>query len=192
MIYILIGAAGFIILFFFDLAALKQIRFLKTVIWVVGNGLIFVSLNIMMFRSPRYTLPDAIRYSGIALSVITSPLLAYSLLIEIPFKRTYLDKGTGDKLVITGTYALVRHPGVLWLILLLIGFFLSTGSKTLLITLPVWAFLDILYIIIQDKIFFVRQFGEEYVRYQQEVPMLIPNIKSIKRCLSTFFNKNPI
>jgi protein-S-isoprenylcysteine O-methyltransferase Ste14 len=192
MIYILIGAAGFIILFFFDLAALKQIRFLKTVIWVVGNGLIFVSLNIMMFRSPRYTLPDAIRYSGIALSVITSPLLAYSLLIEIPFKRTYLDKGTGDKLVTTGTYALVRHPGVLWLILLLIGFFLSTGSKTLLITLPVWAFLDILYIIIQDKIFFVRQFGEEYVRYQQEVPMLIPNIKSIKRCLSTFFNKNPI
>ena len=191
MLYILIGAAGFIVLFFFDLVALKKIRFLKTVIWLVGNGLIFVPLNIMMFRSPRYVLPDAARYTGIVISVISSPLLAYSLLIEIPFKRTYLDKGTGDRLVTTGTYALVRHPGVLWLLLLLVGFFLSTGSKTLLLALPVWGGLDIVYIILQDKLFFVRQFGEGYLRYQQEVPMLIPTLKSIKLCLSTFFKKTP-
>jgi len=189
MIFVIIGAVGFVILFLFDPIALQKIKILKPFIWLIGNGLIFISLNRMMFNSPQFIMPKFLKYVGIAMSVTASPLLVYSLLIEIPFKTTYLDKGAGSKLITTGTYALVRHPGVLWLILLLIGFFLISGSKTLLVALPIWIFLDILYIILQDRYFFIKQFGEAYEKYQKEVPMLIPSSASIKRCICTFLKK---
>jgi len=35
--------------------------------------------------------------------------------LEIPFSQTYVDEGVLEHLVNTGTYALVRHPGVLCL-----------------------------------------------------------------------------
>lgn len=189
MIFVIIGAVGFVILFFFDLAALKKVRFLKTVIWIVGYGLIAYSLNVIIRRGAQFVIPTSIKITGIVFSTIFTILLIYSLLIEIPFKRTYLDKGAGSKLITTGTYALVRHPGVLWFILFLIGLFLATGSRILLIATPVWWFMDILYVVIQDKYYFPKQFGDAYKKYQKEVPLLIPNKVSIKRCLTTFLRK---
>jgi len=189
MLYIIIGVAGFIILFFFDLAASKKIRFLKTVIWIVGYGLIAYSLNVIIRRGAQFVLPTSIKITGIVLSTIFTILLIYSLLIEIPFKRTYLDKGAGSELITTGTYALVRHPGVLWFILFLIGLFLAIGSRILLIVIPVWGSMDILYVVIQDKYYFPKQFENAYKKYQKEVPMLIPNKASIKRCFTTFLWK---
>ena len=188
MVYIFIGVSGFIILFFFDLVALKKIRLIKTIIWIVGYGLIVFSLNMIIRRGELFLLPNSVKVTGIVLSAIFTILLIYSLLIEIPFKRTYLERGAGNKLVTTGTYALVRHPGVLWFILFLIGMFLVSGSKTLLVTIPVWGFMDVLYVIIQDKYYFPDQFGEAYKKYQSEVPMLIPTRASVKRCFATFIN----
>ena len=60
-----------------------------------------------------------------------------------------------------------------------------TGSKTLLFALPVWSAVDIIYIVLQERFIFIKMFGEEYREYQQEVPILIPTRKSIKRCVST-------
>ncbi|MBN2323454.1 MAG: hypothetical protein JXQ30_06945 [Spirochaetes bacterium] len=189
MIYVIIGAVGFLILFFFDLAALKKIRLLKTFIWIIGYGLISYSLNVIIRREARFVFPCYIKITGVVLSIVFTILLIYSLLIEIPFKTTYLKKGAGGKLITTGTYALVRHPGVLWFILFLIGLFLASGSRTLLVATPVWWSMDIIYILIQDKYYFPKQFGDAYKQYQEEVPMLVPNKKSIKRCFTTFLWK---
>ena len=189
MIFVIIGAVGFVILYFFDLAALKGVRVLKTAIWIAGYGLVAFALNMLIRRSESFAIPAFVKIIGIVFSIITTLLLLYSLLIEIPFKKTYLDKGAGSKLITTGTYALVRHPGVLWFILFLIGLFLATGEKLVLLTIPVWGFLDVLYVIIQDKYYFPKQFGDAYKKYQKEVPMLIPNKTSIKRCFTTFLWK---
>ncbi|UCB45288.1 MAG: DUF1295 domain-containing protein [Spirochaetota bacterium] len=186
MIYIFIGIIGFIILFFFDLVALRKIPFLKTAIWLAGYGLIAFSLNSIIRKSTRFDFPNYVKTIGIVISTVFSILLIYSLLIEIPFKKTYLDKGAGTELITTGTYALTRHPGVLWFLVVFIGIFLATGSKMLLIATPVWWSMDIIYVVIQDKIFFPKQFGDAYRRYQNEVPILIPTRNSIKRCISTF------
>jgi protein-S-isoprenylcysteine O-methyltransferase Ste14 len=187
MVYICIGIAGFIILFFFDLAALKRIRLLKTIIWIIGYGLIAYSMNMIIRRGERFLLPTYVKVVGIVLSVVFTFLLIYSLLIEIPFKRTYLDRGAGDKLITTGTYALVRHPGVLWFLGAFVGIFLAAGSKMLLVATPVWWFIDIIYVVVQDKFYFPKQFGDTYRKYQKEVPMLIPTGKSINRCITTMF-----
>jgi protein-S-isoprenylcysteine O-methyltransferase Ste14 len=125
-----------------------------------------------------------------ALAGLFTILLVYSILIEIPFRRTYLQKGAGDILVTTGTYALTRHPGVLWLAVCLIGMFLATGTRLLIIAIPVWVIIDTLYVLIQDRYYFPRQFGKAYDDYKMTVPMLIPTLKSIRRCLKTVRN-NP-
>lgn len=189
MIYIALGVFGFIVLFFFDLFALKGVRAVKTLIWFAGYGLISYAINVMIRKEPRIDLPPFLRIIGIALAGLFALLLVYSLLIEIPFRRTYLQKGAGDKLVTTGTYALVRHPGVLWLVVCLIGMFLATGTKLLLVAIPVWVLMDVIYVVIQDRYYFPRQFGKAYDDYRRSVPMLIPTVKSTRRCIQTTLNK---
>jgi len=141
MRYIALGVVAFIIAGFFDLAALQRIRYLKQII-----GLAFVILFgyalVMVARHPdKLLLPAWLSSAGWPFLVISGLLLIYSLFLEIPFRQTYAAAGVGDKLVKTGTYALVRHPGVLWL------------------AAPLWIFLDVLYVWIQERFFLGRMFA---------------------------------
>jgi len=81
-------------------------------------------------------------------------------------------------LIKTGTYALVRHPGVIWYVLFLIALLLVSRSKLFLIAAPIWIFMDILYVFVQEKFYFSRMFPG-YGEYKKETPMLIPTRKSL-------------
>ena len=111
-------------------------------------------------------------------------LLVYSLFLEIPFAKTYVGEGVGDQLITTGTYALVRHPGVLWLALFLLALVLVSGSRLLLIAAPAWIAADVLYVWLQEKLF-LREVFPGYEAYRQETPMLLPSWKSMGRCYKT-------
>jgi len=113
------------------------------------------------------------------------PLLLVSLFLEIPFRQTDAADGVGDTLVKTGTYALVRHPGVLWLALFLASLILVSRSRLLLVAAPVWLFMDVLYVWVQECSYFTKMFPG-YEQYQRETPMLIPNGESIAQCIRTF------
>jgi len=88
-------------------------------------------------------------------------------------------------LIKTGTYALVRHPGVIWYVLFLIALLLISRSRLLLIALPIWVFMDVLYVFIQEKFYFPHMFPG-YGEYKKETPMLIPNRKSFSSFLASF------
>jgi protein-S-isoprenylcysteine O-methyltransferase Ste14 len=90
----------------------------------------------------------------------------------------------GDKLVKTGTYALVRHPGVLWFGLFLLALVGVSRSKLLLIAAPLWFLLDVLWVWIQERFYFNQMFPG-YEQYKRETPMLIPTRESIVRCVKT-------
>jgi len=121
---------------------------------------------------------------GITLLVISLCLLIYSLFIEIPFQSTYAKKGVGNKLITTGTYALVRHPGVLWLALLYISLALIFPSPILFLAAIVWLIMDIIWVAVEDRNFFPKMFPD-YREYQQKTPFLIPTKQSISACLKT-------
>lgn len=182
------GILGFVVLSFFDLASLKKMHVLKQAVWITGNGLICCSIVRTCFRPERIVLPNFIHLCGWIITPSFFLLLIYSLFLEIPFQKTYIKKGVGDILITTGTYGLVRHPGVLWFIMFLSGLFFITGSTPLLICLPVLGVMDVLYAIIQEKYFFIKIFGDDYRDYQKRIPMFIPDIQSIKRFFSTFIN----
>jgi protein-S-isoprenylcysteine O-methyltransferase Ste14 len=182
--FILLGCLAFVIAYFYDLAALKNIAYLKQAIGLTFTSLFGVSVPMVCLRAERLLLPSWLSWLGWPLLVLAALLLTYSIFLEIPFKQTYATDGVGEKLVKTGTYALVRHPGVLWFGLLLLALIAISRSRLLLIAAPVWFLMDVLYVWIQERFYFGKMFPG-YEQYKQETPMLIPTRKSIIRCAKT-------
>lgn len=187
MRYVALGAVAFVIAGFFDVAALRRIPFLKqavglTVVLLFGYSLVMVALHPV-----KLEIPALLSYVGWPFLVVAVFLLVYSLFLEIPFWQTYAADGVGNSLVRTGTYALVRHPGVLWLGLFLLALVAVSGSRLLLLATPVWLLMDALYVWVQERFFFERMFPG-YGEYAKETPMLIPTRGSVVRCWRTMRN----
>ena len=116
--------------------------------------------------------------------VVGGALLIHSLFMSLPFRKTYVNDGVGERLVTTGLYALVRHPGVIWFTMLMLALIPVTGSRLMLIAAPLFIGLDILLVFLQDKYIFGRMFSD-YAAYRRTTPMLIPNRRSIRAFLNS-------
>ena len=179
MIYIALGIFGSIVIHLFDIVSLKKIPSgAKPCVWTVGSGLLVYSLIMLCLRSNALPLPEWTTWLGWGLLPIALFLLMHSLFINLPFRKTYIATGVGDKLVTTGLYAIVRHPWIHCFTLTLLSLVLVSKSSLLLIATPIWILLDILLVVVQDKFFFGRMF-EGYDSYRRETPMLLPNRKSV-------------
>lgn len=183
-----LGALAFLIACGFDLASLAHRTFLKRGSLIGASLLFFLALYEALRQPPLWPAPAWVTACGAALGLTGAGLAAYSLVIELPMRRTYLAPGATDRLVTTGTYALTRHPGVLWFALFLAGLLLINRSAALLTAAPVWLGLDVLYVWLQDRYIFPKQFPD-YGRYQAHTPMLIPTWRSARRCWQTLFQR---
>jgi protein-S-isoprenylcysteine O-methyltransferase Ste14 len=188
MEHILLGVLAFLIAFFFDLAAIKHIPYLKQIIGLAAALLFGYSLVMVVLHPVKLQMPSLLSYGGWPFLIISAFLLVYSLFVEIPFRQTYAADGVGHRLVKSGTYALVRHPGVLWLALFLMALVLVSRSRLLLIATPLWLFMDVAYVWIQERFFFGKMFPG-YEQYKRETPMLIPTPASIVRCWRSVRNR---
>ncbi len=182
--YIIVGVLGFLMAHLFDVVSLKRIPGAKQGVGIVVAALIGYATLMVCLDSERLALPIWVTWLGWALLSVSVPLLVYSLFVNLPFRKTYVAPGVGDRLVRTGTYALVRHPGVFWYALLLVSLVFVSKSKLLLVASPIWLGMDILHVVIQDKFLFGKMF-KDYEEYRRETPMLIPNRRSISACLRT-------
>ncbi len=178
MIYMAIGCLGFLVIHLFDIVSLKRLPGVKPFTWILGSGLLVYALTMLCLHSAKLPLPTWAIWLGWILLSVSFLMLIYSLFINLPFRKTYIATGVGDKLITTGLYALVRHPGVHWFILVLLSLILVSRSSLLLIAAPIFIFLDIALVTLQDKFFFGRMF-EGYEGYRKKTPMLVPNRKSI-------------
>ena len=114
MPYLYAGALGFLVAFAFDVVALKGWRRAKPAIGGLSAVLLLYGFLGAALSPDRFSRPLWLAILGGLLAVCGAGLLFFSLFIEIPARRTYLVPGAGQELVTTGTYALCRHPGVLW------------------------------------------------------------------------------
>jgi len=185
MVYIAVGISGFILVHLFDIVSLKRIPSgAKPGVWTVGSGLLGYSLIMLCLKSNTLPLPIWSTWLGWGLLTLSLSLLLYSLFINLPFRKTYIAAGVGDKLITTGLYTLVRHPGVIWFVLLMLSLILVSKSSLLLIAAPIFILLDVVLVIVQDKFFFVRMF-DGYKSYQRETPMLVPNRRSVNAFMNS-------
>ena len=190
MIYVATGSLGFLVIHLFDIVSLKRIPGAKPFTWSFGVGLLAYSLIMICLAPDKLPLPIWSTWLGWGLLSVSLFLLIYSLFVNLPFRRTYIATGVGDKLITTGLYALVRHPWVHCFSLLLLSLVLISRSSLLLIASPVWILLDILLAVVQDRFFFSRMF-DGYDSYRRETPMLVPNRRSINTFISSLKRLEP-
>ncbi len=178
------GIAAFLVACFFDWVSIRRIRWGKQGVILAVIALGGYALYSACFRLPRFELPVPAICLGWVLMSLSALLFCYSLFLEIPFSKTYTKPGVSGELVTNGTWALVRHPGVLWFTLLLVGLILVARTRVLLVAAPVWLVLDVILVVIQDKVVFPRIFPG-YSQYQRQTPMLLPTRKSIMACVKS-------
>jgi protein-S-isoprenylcysteine O-methyltransferase Ste14 len=185
LLTILLGATAFLLGILFDCMSGRGPAFLKTALWMVLSLLLLYAHVAVGFDADKVGLSALVRVSGGVLLVAGFFMLLYSLFLEIPITQTYVKSSGPRGLVQEGTYALTRHPGVIWYAVALCGLFLASGSRQTLIAGPVWLAMDVLWVWIEDRFIFERVF-DGYADYKKSTPMLVPTAGSIRRFWSTF------
>ena len=190
MIYIGTGVIGFIVIHFFDLVSLKRIPFgTKPIVWVAGFAILFFSLIRLCLQSNTLSIPVYLNWLGWFLLAISVMMIMFALFINLPFRKTYVSTGVGDKLIKTGLYALVRHPGIYWEALFFFSLVFISHSHLMLTAAPIFVILNTALVIVQDKYFFPKMF-KGYNQYQQETPMLVPNRRSVIAFINSLKRSN--
>jgi protein-S-isoprenylcysteine O-methyltransferase Ste14 len=182
VIYIVLGLCAYPALAAFEYASLRGIGALKTLMGLVTVVLPTVSFWAILRHPEKFSAPVELVWLGVVLTVLSVGLWLYSMFFEIPFNETYVQAGHGDRLITHGTYALTRHPAVLWFGLMMLGLVLVTRSSLLRVGAPLWWLADVLYVWAEEKWFLSRVFPE-YEVYQSTTPMLWPTRRSVRRFL---------
>ncbi len=183
MIYLGIGILGFVLLLFFDLCSLCNKNYLKYFFGILGFLLISLStLLIVVDFSSYLEINSLFRAISLVLAVISLILLIYSVFIEVGHK-TYKLKNE-HSLVTNGTYALTRHPGVLWMLLLYIFGAIFFQNLLAIYAALIWTLANIVYVTIQERLIFHKIF-DNYDKYRESTPMLFPSYQSIGKFITT-------
>ena len=164
-----------------DLASLRGVPRVKPYLFAAMMASHSASLARLMLGSPRLPIPSLFAKTAGAFSVLSMAGMFYSIMIEIPLRKAWLRQGHTDALVTTGTYALVRHPGVLWLTSALGFAAIAARSARLLVAWPLIILGDAIHVWFQERAVLPRVFGESYRDYQRATPFLIPTRRSARR-----------
>ena len=184
MTYIALGAFGLLLACLLEHPRLANMPFLKPPAGLAVLGLMSYSVTMVAMWPDRFQIPPPISWVAWFFFMAFSLLFIYSVFIEVRFNQSRTDMAEGSELVRTGTYALTRHPGVIWITLALVSLVLATRSWLLLIATPIWLLMDLIWVWIEDRFYFPQMFPD-YNEYKKEVPMLIPTSASIRNCIRT-------
>ncbi len=191
MIIVLMGALGFLWGIVADFASLKKRTVLRIGAWVLVSILLLGAHVLLALESDRIPLPVGVHVGGWVLLLSGALLLFYSVFLEIPLTATYASSTSPNQVVQNGTYALTRHPGVIWYGVMLVGLFLVSGARLSVVAAPVWFALEVVWVWIEDK-FVLGDVISGYSDYRKTTPMLVPTLASMGRCWRTFAPKQAV
>lgn len=126
---------------------------------------------------PRVALPDALGAIGLALAVGGVALALWAISTLGRHYDLVLEIHAGHQLVRGGPFMWTRHPVYTGLILHFIGACLATGNLllaagTIVVTIPAFVARAR-----AEEHLLREEFGAEYGRYVDEVPMLVPGLR---------------
>ena len=183
ILYLIIGILGFASLLMFDVLSLCNKKYFKYIFGISGFLLIFVSSIMIIVNYSHFLEIDSVfRFIALFFAMASLVLLIYSVFIEVG-KKTYQVENQ-HYLVTTGTYALTRHPGVLWMLLLYIFGAIFFQNLLAIYAALVWTLVNIAYVSIQERFIFHKIF-DNYDKYRESTPMILPNFDSIEKFITT-------
>ena len=181
-----LGCAGFLLFFLYDVLQMKAPKWAHGALFFLGLACLAVGTGGLLLAAPRAgaLLLTARGIAALAAGLLFFWLLLHSLFFSLP-KETYRDASGRRPLVDTGLYALCRHPGVLFFTALYACLWLAFGGGLLLLSAAAYSALNLLYGLMQDVWVFPRQFAG-YADYRRRTPFLIPNGNSVRACMRTW------
>jgi protein-S-isoprenylcysteine O-methyltransferase Ste14 len=187
MTHLLLSFSGYAWGVLHDIAALRGTRYAKPVFLILSGTGHLSGLYGLMRHSSRWNPPRALRLLCIVLAPAGWAAMFYSVMVEIPFRKGWVDRGHTDQIVTTGTYALTRHPGVFWMTIAIFASAVATRLRRLLLAAPLIVAGDVAHVAFQERSVLGNVFGTEYRRYQQETPFVVPTPASARRFVRTAF-----
>ena len=165
--------------------AIKRDR--RRLLWSVAGALFWYgAVAIMVILAPwldkiwglRLSMPLPIRLPlGIVLLVIGVPMVLWTIIRFLRIKGTPIPFNPPPKLVVNGLYRVVRNPMHLGWTIVLIGLALLMQSFTLLVIfIPLFITVHIIYLKYIEEKELEKKFGQAYLDYKQRVPMFIPRL----------------
>jgi len=116
---------------------------------------------------------------------VGSVIIGAGLYLLVTTIRLFWDVGKGTlapwappkKLVVSGPYRYVRNPMISGVLLVLLGESVVFGSVAIFIWAILFFIINHFYFIFSEEPGLVRRFGEEYLRYRENVPRWLPRLK---------------
>lgn len=185
MLYLLLGSLSFILFILYDINSTKKMyKFVQAFFFLGCFLLVYATGQLLLSSESSFSLHFLLRIISGLLMLSCALLLIYTLFFALPFKSTYVDQAKGRKVFDQGVYALCRHPGVLWLAGLYFFLWLFTGRHLILLGGLCFSGLNIVYVWLQDRYIFPKHFVD-YAAYQKNTPFLLPNLRSINKCITS-------
>jgi len=151
----------------------------KNSLWVL-YGLItigyFLSFTIGATKIGRIYYWNAFFVTGMTLVVIGLVIRIHSMLTLKQFFTYSVTKVENQKIIETGLYKFLRHPGYLGQLIIFIGISISISNWISILAMMIPVTLGFLYRIKVEERFMLEQIGEDYVNYQKRTKRLIPMI----------------
>jgi protein-S-isoprenylcysteine O-methyltransferase Ste14 len=170
-----VGGLGFVMILLYDLAQINgRNRFART-LSSIGYAAVLASIVFPLARLKPAQSPLIVLVLLGAIAALGFALLVYSVLIEIPLalKRVGLNASGPRRVVASGTYSGVRHPGFLWFALCLAALALLYRHRAMTEIAAGLMLFDFTLIVIEDLLLFPRIF-QDYEQYKKNVPFLVP------------------
>ena len=170
--------------FVYDVAA-KRSR--KRLLWSVAGAVFWYgAVAIIIILAPmvdralgiKMQIPMAVRLPiGMILLLIGIPMVAWTIIRFLRTKGTPIPFNPPPTMVMDGLYSIVRNPMHLGWTIILIGATVLMQSFTLLVVfIPLFVLVHILYLkLIEEKVL-EKKFGQAYLDYKKRVPMFIPKL----------------
>jgi protein-S-isoprenylcysteine O-methyltransferase Ste14 len=113
---------------------------------------------------------------GMALVVIGLMIRIHSILTLKLYFTYSVAKVENHKIIETGLYKFIRHPGYLGQLIIFIGISTSISNWLSILVMMIPITLGYLYRIKVEERFMLEQLGEDYLNYQEQTNRLIPMI----------------
>lgn len=111
---------------------------------------------------------------GMALFVIGLLVRIHSILTLRQYFTYSVTKAENHRIIQTGLYRFIRHPGYLGQLVIFLGISLSISNWLSILLMMIPVTLGYLYRIQVEEKFMSEQFGEDYTAYQARTKRIIP------------------
>jgi protein-S-isoprenylcysteine O-methyltransferase Ste14 len=128
--------------------------------------------------SLKLSIPTLVRLPiGILLLAIGVPMVLWTITRLVRTKGTPIPFNPPPMLVVNGLYKIVRNPMHLGWTILLIGLAVLMQSFTLLVIfIPLFVLVHVVYLKLVEEKELEKKFGQAYFDYKKSVPMFFPGL----------------